>query len=82
MSGADGYEIVADIRTDAKGLELLFINDYIFWKQGKPNGRNQQRWRCNKCNSHKCHAAVNTMYVDGIPMMKINIAEHTHEPAE
>lgn len=73
------YNTVADIRTGAKGQPNLFIGDQKFMRHNTPNRQEQQRWKCTKEASQKCRAAVKTMMLNGIIMMKIVCAEHTHE---
>lgn len=69
--GTSEYNTVADIRTSAKGQPNLFIDDQKFMRHNAPNRQGQQRWRCTKETSQKCRAAVTTMMLNGIIMMKI-----------
>lgn len=73
------YNIVADIRDSLKSLgQHLHYADEKFQKHSKPNADGKQRWQCTRAHSQKCRAAVRTMDVNGVTMMKILMAEHSH----
>lgn len=73
------YEIAADIRMNAKGGENLFHQDKMFSKHGAVNAQDKQRWQCSKRSvKNPCKAATSTMNVNGVVMMKVLFAEHSH----
>lgn len=72
------YNQPADIRIQ-NGRENLYKDDYKFSKQGKPNAHQNQRWQCSKQSSEKCKGAMSTIEIDGVIMMKVLNAEHTHQ---
>lgn len=72
------YEIAADIQVNYKGTENLYYANNKFNKNGKLNGHGKQRWICTKVKSQQCRAMAVTMDVNGVTMMKILTAEHTH----
>lgn len=71
-----GYNQPAEIRKSANGRENLYFNDQKFYKQGKANPK--QRWACTKNQGAKCRAAISTIEIDGVTVMKVLCAEHTH----
>lgn len=72
-----GYDIVADLRSNLTGRQSLFYNNHKFTKNTKT--QNNQHWKCTKHSSEKCRASVSTMEnINGITMMRILNAEHTH----
>lgn len=70
------YNIVADIRTNEKGRENLFYADYKFTR-GNKGALGHQRWPCTR-NNAKCRAAMSTLEIGGVTMMKVLFAEHSH----
>lgn len=69
---------MADIRSNGRGGENLFHTNVKFNKHSTMNVSGQQRWQCTK-SYKKCRAACSTMKVNGIRMMKVLVAEHSHE---
>lgn len=72
------YNITADVRDNGNGGQTLFHSGHKFNKHGKANAHGQQRWICTRVKSQKCRAAASTMNVNGVTMMKILMADHTH----
>lgn len=72
-----GYNIIADIQTNAKGKENLFYADHKF-SRGAKGALGSQRWSCSKASNTKCRAAMSTLDVGGITMMKVLFGEHSH----
>lgn len=68
--------MIVQIRTNNKGQENPFIDDRKFNRQ--PNAQGKQRWQCCFQQQTRCRAAASTMEVNGIVMMKILCAEHSH----
>lgn len=75
--GTGEYNVVAEIRQNSFGRENLFHNNYKFNKNGKSVMK--QLWLCTKHRSERCKASASTMEIDGVVMMKVLKAEHTHE---
>lgn len=65
-----GYNIMADIRKNAKGIENLYHGGHKYYKYG------DQNWRCTKMS--KCKAKVRTAVINGVTMMKFLEPEHSH----
>lgn len=75
-----GYSIPADIRMNKDGRQNLFYNGFKYSRDGW--GVTKQRWVCTCKNSKKCKSSISTVKIDGVAMIKVLIAEHTHEPIE
>lgn len=76
--GASGYDIVADIRSNFNGFDILHYDGFKFNKN-KSNGQSIS-WVCCKRVSEKCKTSANTKDIMGTIMMKWNGIEHTHDP--
>lgn len=73
------YDIVADIRPNEFGRQNLHYNGHKLYCHSR--GVTKQRWLCRKRTVlNKCRAAIHTMDVNGIVMMKVHHADHTHQP--
>lgn len=71
------HTVMADIRTNEFGRENLFFKGFKFYRQ--ITGTNKVRWICMKHSSKRCKAAISTMVVNHIQMMKVLNAEHSHD---
>lgn len=78
ISDSTEYNIVADIRKHCTGVEYLHHNGFKLTKYGKC--MKTQPWRCQRSRSLKCPATVSTSEIDGVIMMKVLNASHTHQP--
>lgn len=74
------FNIVADLRKNASGGENLFHNGFKYTKYGK--GVRTQHWRCSRSFGKGCRATATTMEINGVIMMKVLHADHTHQPEE
>lgn len=73
-----GYDIVADIRINDKGKDMLYFDGFKFRKnQTCPNSIS---WVCCKKSALKCKSMASTKDINGIAMMKWNEVEHNHDP--
>lgn len=72
------YNIVADIRPNEFGRQNLHYNGYKLYRH--TNGASTKTWLCTKRTTDKCRASISTVEVDGVVMMKVFHADHTHEP--
>lgn len=73
------YNILADIRVNADGKQNLFHESFKFGKHSKKDWT-LTRWTCTKHSKDKCRAVMSTTIIDGVCMMKVVRAEHTHQP--
>lgn len=73
------FNIFASIRVSDKNIENLFYDDYKFTKQSLSKA-GTIFWQCSLDRSNKCKARVSTKMIDGVMMMKVFRAEHTHPP--
>lgn len=73
------YNIVADIRLNGEGKENLFHESFKFGKHNKKDCP-LTRWTCTKHSKNKCRAVMSTAVINGVRMMKVIRAEHTHQP--
>lgn len=73
-----GYDIVANIRVNNYGKDILYHDGFKF-RKNKINP-NTISWICCKRDSQKCKSMASTKDIDGITVMKLNGIEHTHEP--
>lgn len=74
------YNVAADIRKEANGLERLYHESYQYRKNGRSAQNSTQRWACSKKDSLRCSATASTVDVDGVQMMKLMVTEHCHQP--
>lgn len=72
------FKIVADIRKDAEGRENVYHENQKFCQHDKTSTAAIKRWVCTLNRSAKCRAIIKTANVDGVTMMQIVRAEHTH----
>lgn len=68
---------MADIQTNEFGRENLFYKGFKYYRQ--MTGLNKIRWICMKHSNKRCKAAISTMVVNRVPMMRVLNAEHSHE---
>lgn len=59
-----------------KGNEIFFYGEHKFTKHSKYLYK--QRWQCTRRSTQLCSAAVSTIDVNGVTMMKVLAAEHSH----
>lgn len=72
------FDIVADVRKDADGRENLYHQNQKFCRHSKASTSVSSRWVCTKNRSERCRAIIKTADVDGVTMMCVVRAEHTH----
>lgn len=68
--------MIADMRMNHLGVVNLFSNGNEFYEFGSLDG--EHLWLCPKFDSDKCQAAISTINVNGVTMMKVLTAEHSH----
>lgn len=72
------FNIVADIRTNDKGKDILYHDDFKFRKNNiNPKSTS---WVCCKRGSLNCKATASTKDFNGVAMMKLNVIGHIHDP--
>lgn len=70
---------MADVQDNHNGSgQHLYYGNEKFQKHGKLSANGMQRWQCTKAHSQKCRAAMSTVEVNGVTMMKILANEHSH----
>lgn len=72
------FNIVADIQKERDGRENVYHANRKFCQHSKASNSVFKRWVCTKNRSESCRAIIKTVDVDGVTMMKIVRAEHTH----
>lgn len=77
-TSSSGHNKIADIRMNNLGAVSLFFDGNEFYQFGSLDG--EYLWLCPQFESDKCQAAISTINVNGVPMMKVLTSEHSHAP--